>query len=360
MSNYIEYQDRVAFHPGYYIKEIVEETGVTQEDFAKRLGTTPKNLSILINGEQSLSIDLASRLSRMLGTSIAYWLNLQQKYDEMRAEFLSTEELKKEREIFKLIDYSYFRDHLGFPALTRKIDEQIQCLRRFLKIGSLTVLKKENLATSFRQYTSQLSTSNIVNANVMVQIAVNATLKTQAPKYDKKKFLRAVEFALTQTENHENFLSVVQAAFLESGVVLVVLPNLKNSGINGATKKVDGKIMLMVNDRRHYADTFWFTMFHEIGHIMCGEFGITFQTNQSDSEHVADTYAQEKLIPQQAYDEFLRTTDLFNEENIKEFAKKIQRDPGIVFGRLQNDGKISWQETELGRKLRHRYTVVLK
>ena len=79
MSNYIEYQDRVAFHPGYYIKEIVEETGVTQEDFAKRLGTTPKNLSILINGEQSLSIDLASRLSRMLGTSIAYWLNLQQK-----------------------------------------------------------------------------------------------------------------------------------------------------------------------------------------------------------------------------------------------------------------------------------------
>ena len=69
MSNYIEYNDEIAFHPGYYIKEIVDESGLTQEDFAKRLGTTPKNLSVLINGEQSLSIDIAAKLSRMLGKS---------------------------------------------------------------------------------------------------------------------------------------------------------------------------------------------------------------------------------------------------------------------------------------------------
>ena len=32
MNNYIEYNDRIAFHPGYYIKEIVDESGLTQED----------------------------------------------------------------------------------------------------------------------------------------------------------------------------------------------------------------------------------------------------------------------------------------------------------------------------------------
>ena len=67
MSNYIEYNDTVAFHPGYYIKEIVDESGLTQKDFAKKLGTTPKNLSLLIRGEQSLSIDIAMKLSIMLG-----------------------------------------------------------------------------------------------------------------------------------------------------------------------------------------------------------------------------------------------------------------------------------------------------
>ena len=76
MGNYIEYDDKMAFHPGYYIKEIVEESGLTQEDFAKRLDTTPKNLSLLIRGEQSLSIDISMKLSRMIGTSVSYWLNL--------------------------------------------------------------------------------------------------------------------------------------------------------------------------------------------------------------------------------------------------------------------------------------------
>ena len=89
MNNYIEYNDKIAFHPGYYIKEIVDESGLTQEDFAKRLDTTPKNLSLLIRGEQSLSIDIAMKLSRMIGTTVSYWLNLQNSYDALIAEFKS-------------------------------------------------------------------------------------------------------------------------------------------------------------------------------------------------------------------------------------------------------------------------------
>ena len=89
MSNYIEFNDTIAFHPGYYLKELIDESGLTQEDFAKRLGTTPKNLSILIRGEQSLSVDVATELSRVLGTTTAYWLNLQQAFDEKLAEIQS-------------------------------------------------------------------------------------------------------------------------------------------------------------------------------------------------------------------------------------------------------------------------------
>ena len=89
MSNYIEFNDTIAFHPGYYIKEIVVESGHTQADFAKRLGTTPQNLSLIIRGKQSLSIDIAMKLSRMFGTSVNYWLNLQNTYDALIAKFKS-------------------------------------------------------------------------------------------------------------------------------------------------------------------------------------------------------------------------------------------------------------------------------
>ncbi len=93
MSNSVEYDDKVIFHPGYYIKEIVEQIGLTQEDFTKRLGTTPENLSVLINGEQNLSIDIAVKLFRMLGTTVGYWLNLQLAYDEALEKIRNDEEL---------------------------------------------------------------------------------------------------------------------------------------------------------------------------------------------------------------------------------------------------------------------------
>ncbi|MBQ6229852.1 MAG: HigA family addiction module antidote protein [Eubacterium sp.] len=356
MSNYIEYNDKIAFHPGYYIKEIVDDSGLTQEDFAKRLGTTPKNLSILVRGEQSLSIDMAAKLSRLLGTTTAYWLHMQQAYDEKVADFLSQEELKKEKEVFKMIDYKYFCNNFDFPVLSRKVDEQIERVRAFLSVSSLTVLEERNLAVNYRSYKENLSRSNIINANVMTQIAINKALKTDAPKYNKKRFEKAVDYAVTQTRNHEGFFPEVKKAFEDAGVVLVVLPNLKNSGVNGATKKVDGKVMVMVNARRHYADTFWFTLFHEVGHVLNGDMGITYKDDEEDE---ADLFAQRILIPEEKYRAFTDDKEKYNESDIREFAESINQDPGIVLGRLMLDGKIPYTETYLSKKLRHNYSIIV-
>ncbi|MBO6046247.1 MAG: HigA family addiction module antidote protein [Erysipelotrichaceae bacterium] len=354
MSNYIEYEDMIAFHPGYYIKELVEDSGLTQEDFAKRLGTTPKNLSVIINGEQRLSIEIATKLSRMFGTSVMFWLNLQNTYDEKMAEYLSHEELVKERDVFKFIDYKYFRDNFGLPNLSRKVDEQIKCVRDFLNVSSLTVLEEAKFAVNFRSDRDKLSKSNIINANLMVEIAINKALKIDAPKFNKRKFKKVIPFILSQTKNHDGFLPEVTNALKETGVILVVLPNIKNSGINGATKRVDGKVMLMINDRRHYADTFWFTLFHEIGHVMNNDFGMTIKDSAEDE---ADLYARNALIPEEPYQLFIKNCEYYNEKIIVEFADSIDQDPGIVLGRLMKDEIIPYSNKRLSANLRHKYTI---
>lgn len=60
MSNVKEYKDIVAFHPGYYIADIIDDMEISQNEFAARMGTTVETLSKLINGQANISNDLAS------------------------------------------------------------------------------------------------------------------------------------------------------------------------------------------------------------------------------------------------------------------------------------------------------------
>lgn len=358
MSNYVEYKNVIAFHPGYYVKETIEEYGITQEDFAKRLNTTPKNLSVLLSGDQSLSGDMAMKLSRMLGTTVEYWMNLQSKYDALIAEIKAEETIVKEREVFEMIDYRYFIDNCGLPHIPRRVEEQMKCVREYIGVASLEVLKNKDLAVSFRSENTELCESNIVNANVMVQIAIKKALETEAPDYNKTKFLKAIEYALTLTSRHEDFYPLVKEAFREAGVVLIALPNLKGSKINGATKRLGKKVLLMVNDRRMSSDIFWFSMLHEAGHIVNGDYMITFTGEEDDIEKLADEYAGNKLIPQEKYKEFT-SKGIFNEQTIRAFAEEINRDPGIVLGRLQKDNYLSFGNNMLNKRLKHKYEVVM-
>lgn len=356
MSNYLVYNDKVAFHPGYYVQELVGESGLTQEDFAKRLGTTPKNLSRLINGQQRLSPEMAFRLARLVGTGTEYWLNLQSRYDELVMEFQADEELQEEKRILDYIGYGYLRDNFNLPDLSHKKAMQVEEARKFLKVSSLTVFENKDMAVSFRSASSRMTAKNIVNANVMVQIAVNKALSVDSPAFDMGKFQSCAEYALTLTSRHEDFYPLLRDAFRDAGVVFEVLPNLPGSKTNGATKKIGDRILLMVNDRRLYSDVFWFTLFHEIGHIMNKDYGISFEGEQGQEEELADRYAHDMLIPSIPYSVFIHK-GLFGYDEIVGFASSIKRDPGIVLGRLQHDKLVDCDDVALN-KLRKKYRIV--
>lgn len=82
MNIYVELDNKVAFHLGYYIQEYLNEQNLSQEEFSKRYNTPLE----VINGEQSISIDIAKMLSNIVGTSVEYWLNLQKEYDKLVCE----------------------------------------------------------------------------------------------------------------------------------------------------------------------------------------------------------------------------------------------------------------------------------
>lgn len=354
MNNYVEFKDKIAFHPGYYIKEYIDDLGITQEEFAIRLGTTPKNISVLLKGEQSLSVEIAAKLSRMLGTSVKFWLNLQSEYDSLLVEKSEQDELDRERNVFNVINYKYFVDHFGFPELPRKINEQIIKVREFLKVSSLTVFEKTEIGVSFRSSNLEIFPKNIIKANIMVQIATNKALEYKnTPKYNKKMFVEAIEYVLTLTEKHDEFYRLIEKKLYECGVILVLLPNIEGSKVNGATRKIGDKMMIMMNDGKNDSDSFWFTLFHEFGHLVNGDYGVSYNY---DIEDEADRFAKDMLIDKDKYTAFIKNSE-FTIENVKEFAKSISRDPGIVVGRLQKDNYISFSDYKMNQ-LKHKYVIV--
>ncbi len=75
-------QPRNPFHPGeILLEEFLEPAGITQTEFARKLGWTRARLNELIKGKRGITADAALDLAEALGTSAKLWMNLQATYD---------------------------------------------------------------------------------------------------------------------------------------------------------------------------------------------------------------------------------------------------------------------------------------
>lgn len=77
-----EYDDLVAFHPGYYVREYMEEIGVSPDELAASIHAAPETVRALVNGSSDLDEDMAGRLSEFFHTTKKFWLNINQAYLE--------------------------------------------------------------------------------------------------------------------------------------------------------------------------------------------------------------------------------------------------------------------------------------
>lgn len=349
MSNLIEYKELMAFHPGFYVAELIEDMGISQVEFATRLGTTPKTLSTLINGQINLSNDIAKKLSAMLGTGVDVWLNLQKEFDEKIIEIQTAKEMDEQVDIAKQIDYSFFEKNVGLPA-SKNIYEKIENLCIYFKVSNLNILAQPDFLVNFRSGVSDFQTKNVINSRAWIQTAINCSQSISTKSFSAEKLKGYLpELRSMTVQSPDAFLPRMREIFADCGVAFVLLPHLKNSGVNGAVKWISNdRVVLAINNRRLYADIFWFSLFHEIKHVLQQKVKTVFisfsesEMKELDSalEDGADKFASDYLIPP-AEIKKLNPTKYTSDVDIVEFANSIGIHPGIVVGRLQHDKIIS-------------------
>ncbi len=69
-----------AFPPGDFIREELEARGWTQRDLAEIIGRPVQTVSAIVNAKKEITPQTAVALGAALGTSAAFWLNLQTAY----------------------------------------------------------------------------------------------------------------------------------------------------------------------------------------------------------------------------------------------------------------------------------------
>ncbi len=349
----IEYEELIAFHPGYYVKEIIEDMGITQSEFAQRLNTTDKTLCKLVNAEISLSDDLAQKLAQMMGTSVKVWLDLQTSYTEKILEIKKRKALDEEKRYLKILDYSYFR-RLHVVKDTRNSAERIAELQKFFKVSSLSVLGEKDFLVACKTAVQDVTEKNIVSSNAWIQTALNGAEKMVCKPFNKKRLQSYLPEIRTMTlQDPSVFFPRLCAIFQECGVAFILLPHLKNSGVNGAVKWINPeKVLLAINNRRLYADVFWFSLFHEIRHILQQKIKETFISSDKTAciscadkelEADADRFAGDYLIARGEYERFIGNKT-WNENNVRIFAQQVGIHPGVVVGRLQHDGHLDYNQ----------------
>ncbi|HEX4113364.1 MAG TPA: HigA family addiction module antitoxin [Stellaceae bacterium] len=73
-------------HPGEFLAEILDDLGMTQAAFARKIGVSPMRISHIVKGTRPVTAELALLFGRAFGQSPEYWLNLQTAYDLRVAE----------------------------------------------------------------------------------------------------------------------------------------------------------------------------------------------------------------------------------------------------------------------------------
>ena len=331
----------IAVPPGETIREQLQERGLKQKDFAVRMDMSEKHISRLINGEVELTYDVALRLEYVLGIEAKFWNSLEASYREKLLRVKAEEEMLEEIDIVKKFQYSKMAAR-GWVKVTKAAYEQVCELRAFFETARLQSLWKFTIPGIAYRKLGESDTSDYAVAAWAQKVRLESRNICVSP-VDLKRLAKMLPDIRSLTrENFTSAFGKLRAFLADCGIALVCLEPLKSSFLGGASFFDGKKIVLGLTLRGKKADSFWFTLFHELAHIILSDITASGDWNaDDDKERRADQWARENLIPEDRYVAFVKN-GLFDRQSICDFAQKMQIGACIVVGRLQKDKRLAY------------------
>ena len=335
------YLPSYAVSPGEVLDEHREAAGLTQAELAQRIGFSPKHVNRLLAGLEPVTPETALKLEAVFALPARVWLALEARYREHQARAAETSSLAKELPWLDELPYLALAKLGWVPAGLRGI-ERVRALRAFFCVSSLDYLPDVwsrvqaayRKAEAFQSHQWALLAWLAQGEREAEQIACRpfdgVALRAALPKIKALSRLQGTAF-----------LDRLVQRCADLGVAVAFVPAPDGARVCGATRWLSkDKVLVQLSLRYKTDDQLWFTLFHELGHVLLHgkrEQFIDFERphDTGAQEQEANDFAARTLIATEALDRFI-AQGRFQIDAVRAFAEAQCVAPGIVVGQLQH------------------------
>lgn len=330
--------------PGDTLRSLMQRQGVTADELAASIDGGKQTVRGLLEGALPIGQSQASAISSALGGSKEFWLRRQANYEAAVARAVDA----------NMASHEEWLDRVPAPgpkprgAMTEKA-LRTEVRRRMVFFNTATLATWDarygRLCQETRFRTTQaFSSSDAATLLWLRRGELEAdTVSTAGWNPEILRSLLPEIRKLSRISKPSRFLPKLRSLFAQAGVAFVVVRAPQGCRASGASRLVSSdKAMVLVSFRHRSDDHFWFTVLHEVGHLLLHEaapFVDADATPNDEQEQEANAFASDCLIPTEYQGRLLALGNDF--DAVVKFSRDIGIGPGLTVGQLQHRGALT-------------------
>lgn len=345
--------------PGDSVRAAMQRRGLTAQQLSETLDGGFNTLRAICDGSMSIDVTIARSLSTSLGGGETFWLKRQANFDRA---------IDRAVTVAARTELKSWIAHVPSPT-GKKVPAKISDDKMRAELRSRLVYFNVSKFDAWeRQYGSLIGATRFRTSQTL-QSSEDAVLRwlrrgemdaelTETGEWNAGNLQDRLDEIrkLVRISKPARFLPNLRKLLAEVGVALVVVRAPNGCRASGASRMVSpDKSMILMSFRHRADDQFWFTLFHEIGHLLLHK-AATFvdqddTSNDDQCEREANNFASACLIPLDRAGELEELSPTRN--SILRFSRSVGVSPGVTVGQLQHRRVIGHHEMN---SLKRRWT----
>ncbi|MBS4070437.1 MAG: HigA family addiction module antidote protein [Algoriphagus sp.] len=335
--------------PGDTLLETITELGISQSDLANRMARPIKTINEIIQGKTAITPETAIQLERVTGVPADFWLEREKNYRLELAEILEAERVIQEKEWLANFPIKEMIKLEWIQVSTKDPLEWVEAIFRFFRVGNKVGFYNCSCYTALDSPDYRLTNQDGKNPYALAAWLRKGEIQAETLEvadYDKKKFKDSLQdIKQVMVDHPEDFFARLTRLAGEAGVKVVHTPSLPHAKVHGATRWIGDTPVIQLSNQFKRNDIFWFTFFHEAGHILKhGKKDLFIEGIEPTElakvkEQEADDFAISLTFSVKEEAEFmaLGKNGGWTTKDVSDFAKKVGTHPAMIVGRLERN-----------------------